>query len=104
MAATPTIGAPLRLRLPRTGAGPADIPEGEGILAIAESQTQWGGTGNPTASFRPGVDGLLLTGGDQQGNPGNINTLPGANRRHRPWRDQPWSGPGWRDHGGSVRA
>ncbi len=33
---------------PDTGAGPADIPEGEGILAIAESQTQWGGTSNPT--------------------------------------------------------
>jgi len=65
--------------LPRTGAGPAEIPEGEGILALAESQTQWGGTTAPSVAFRPGVDGLLLTGGDQQGNPGNINTLPGDN-------------------------
>ena len=64
--------------LPRTGTGPAEIPEGEGVLAIAESQTQWGGTNAPSVAFRPGVDGLLLTGGDQQGNPGNINTAPGA--------------------------
>ena len=64
--------------LPRAGTGPAEMPEGEGILAIAESQTQYGGNSAPTALFRPGVDGLLLTGGDQQGNPGNINTIPGA--------------------------
>ncbi len=62
----------------RAGTGPAELPEGEGILAIAESQGQWGGNSAPSAAFRPGVDGLLLTGGDQQGNPGNINTVPGA--------------------------
>lgn len=64
--------------IPRVGSGPADLPEGEGVLAIAEGQNQYGGNNAPTLTFRPGVDGLLLNGGDQQGNPGNINTIPGA--------------------------
>ncbi len=65
--------------LPRSGVGPAELPEGEGVLAIAESPVQYGA--NPpsaTVTFRPGVDGILLNGGDQQGNPGNVNTLPGG--------------------------
>jgi uncharacterized repeat protein (TIGR01451 family) len=65
--------------LTRQGAGPADLPEGEGVLAIAESQNQYvPGNQSPSLNFRAGVDGLLLTGGDQQGNPGNVNTLPGG--------------------------
>ncbi len=70
----------------RSGNGPTELPEGEGILAIAQAadptQTppQPGNTVTSALSglFTPGVDGMLLTGGDQQGNPGNINTLPGA--------------------------
>jgi hypothetical protein len=64
----------------RTDTTVAELPEGEGVLAIAESQSQYGGTNAPNSSvtFRPGVDGILLTGGDQQGNPGNVNTAPGA--------------------------
>ncbi|MEY2581779.1 MAG: large repetitive protein [Ilumatobacteraceae bacterium] len=65
--------------LNRQGAGPADLPEGEGVLAIAENQNQYvPGNQSPSSNFRAGLDGLLLTGGDQQGNPGNINTLPGG--------------------------
>ena len=64
--------------LPRAGSGPAGIPEGEGVFAIAEGETQYGGSNASSAKFRPGVDGVLLNGGDQQGNPGNVNTAPGA--------------------------
>ena len=64
--------------LNRAGAGPNDLPEGEGILAIAETQPQYGGGTAPTDLFRSGVDGVLLNGGDQQGNPGNVNTAPGT--------------------------
>ncbi len=60
--------------IPRAGAGPAEVPEGEAVLALAQTQTQVAASG----LFRPGVDGVLLTGGDQQGNPGNVNTAPGA--------------------------
>jgi hypothetical protein len=52
-----------------------ELPEGEGVLAIAERTDQYD---NRTRAFKPGVDGVLLTGGDQQGNPGNVNTAPGA--------------------------
>jgi len=52
-----------------------ELPEGEGVLAIAESPTQYNNSGR---AFKPGVDGVLITGGDQQGNPGNVNTAPGA--------------------------
>ena len=62
----------------RPGTGPQDLPEGAGITAIAETSTQYGGTVAPTTLFKTGVDGLMLTGGDQQGNPGNVNTLPGT--------------------------
>ncbi len=63
----------------RAGTGPTDLPEGEAILAIATSQSQYGNNSSSiSGSFRAGVDGVLLTGGDQQGNPGNINTVPGA--------------------------
>ena len=61
--------------LPRVGTSPADLPEGEAILAIARTTSLFG---NTSSSFRVGVDGMLLNGGDQQGNPGNINTVPGA--------------------------
>ena len=80
--------------LTRAGNGPVEIPEGEGVLAVAESVNQYAnltvtiGTGNTARTyddlsvaksiFQNGVDGILLTGGDQQGNPGNINTTPGA--------------------------
>ena len=63
----------------RDGVGPVDLPEGEGVLAIAEANR---GHDQVAAAlngrFTPGVDGVLMTGGDQQGNPGNINTAPGA--------------------------
>ena len=62
----------------RTGTGPQDIPEGSGILALAETSTQFGGTAAPTTAFVHGVDGFMITGGDQQGNPGNVNTRPGT--------------------------
>ncbi|MEP7203436.1 MAG: hypothetical protein ABI894_12550 [Ilumatobacteraceae bacterium] len=62
----------------RAGAGPAELPEGEAVLAIAESNNQWGNDGGALAGpFRGGVDGLLLTHGDAEGNPGTINTAPG---------------------------
>ena len=64
--------------LPRVQGAPAIIPEGEGVLAVAEDQLQYGADAAPTSLFRSGVDGVLLSGGDQQGNPGNINTTPGA--------------------------
>ena len=65
--------------LTRQGSGPTELPEGEGVLAIAETQNQYvPGNQSPSTNFRAGLDGLLLTGGDQQGNPGNINTLPGG--------------------------
>jgi uncharacterized repeat protein (TIGR01451 family) len=60
--------------IPRIGTGPADLPEGEGVLALAQFDGQVAASG----PFHPGVDGILLTGGDQQGNPGNVNTAPGA--------------------------
>ncbi|MGZ4790285.1 MAG: hypothetical protein ACXWBO_00355 [Ilumatobacteraceae bacterium] len=85
--------------LPQIPGGPADIPEGEGILAMAETTSQWGSTTTPTVAFRPGVDGLLLTGGDQQGNPGNINTIPGANGDTTPGVTNP--GPA---QGGAIMA
>jgi uncharacterized repeat protein (TIGR01451 family) len=76
--------------LNRAGTGPAELPEGEAVLAIAETANQWA---NLTTRVRgddrenllaaasrqkAGVDGMVITGGDQQGNPGNINTAPGA--------------------------
>ena len=68
--------------LPRVGTTTAlELPEGAGVTAVAENQIQYGGNVAPSATtlFRSGVDGVLLTGGDQQGNPGNVNTLPGGN-------------------------
>ena len=65
--------------LPRVEGAPAIIPEGEGVLAVAEDQLQYGTDLAPTSLlFRSGVDGVLLSGGDQQGNPGNINIAPGT--------------------------
>ncbi len=76
--------------LTRAGTGPADLPEGEAVLAIAESNNQWANltvrVGNRNrenllatpSRQKAGVDGMVITGGDQQGNPGNINTAPGA--------------------------
>jgi uncharacterized repeat protein (TIGR01451 family) len=57
-----------------------ELPEGSAVTAVAQAQNQYGGTNAPSSStlFRSGVDGILLTGGDQQGNPGNINTSPGT--------------------------
>ena len=57
-----------------------DIPEGQAVLALAESQNQYGGNNAPVATnlFRPGVDAMTLTGGDQQGFPNNIPNPPGA--------------------------
>lgn len=62
----------------RVGTGPAELPEGAGITAIAERSTQYGGTAAPNSAFTYGIDGFMITGGDQQGNPGNVNTLPGT--------------------------
>ncbi len=76
--------------LTRAGAGPAELPEGEAVLAIAETTDQWADLSTrvnnrdrenllATASRqKAGVDGMVVMGGDQQGNPGNINTAPGA--------------------------
>ena len=57
-----------------------DIPEGQAVLAVAERENQYGGNNAPatTNRFRPGVDGMTLTGGDQQGFPNNIPNPPGA--------------------------
>jgi uncharacterized repeat protein (TIGR01451 family) len=61
------------------GNGPADLPEGEGVLAIAESDGQYGSASAAnSATFRAGVDGMLLSGANQNGNPGNVNTTPNA--------------------------
>ena len=68
--------------IPRVGSTlGTELPEGAGVTAIAQTQNQYGGGSAPgsTTLFRSGVDGVLLTGGNQQGNPGNINTLPGGN-------------------------
>ncbi|MEI8068208.1 MAG: hypothetical protein WCH38_00190 [Actinomycetota bacterium] len=62
----------------RTGTGPQELPEGAGVTALAETSNQFGGTAASTTLFKTGVDGFMLTGGDQQGNPGNVNTLPGT--------------------------
>ncbi|MGB8859612.1 MAG: hypothetical protein WCC60_10165, partial [Ilumatobacteraceae bacterium] len=73
----------------RVGDGPVDLPEGEAILAIATSTSTYANltvtTGNgqnqrvwddltvPFNDKKSGVDGLLITGGDQQGNPAGVN-------------------------------
>ncbi len=68
----------------------SEIPEGAAVTAIAQSQNQYGGEApSGTTLFRSGVDGILLTGGDQQGNPGNINTLPGARSASTPQKTNP---------------
>ncbi|MEI8239726.1 MAG: hypothetical protein WCI22_09915, partial [Actinomycetota bacterium] len=61
-------------RLPIDSNNP-DIPEGQSVLALAESGSQHA---NSTHSFKAGVDGFQLTGGDQMGTPTNINTAPGV--------------------------
>ena len=68
-----------------------ELPEGAAVTAIAQTQGQYGGNWAPTSTnlFRSGVDGILLTGGDQQGNPGNINTIPGSRTDSTPQPTNP---------------
>ena len=80
--------------LPAVGSSALIAPEGEAIYAIAETKTQWanltatvtGALGTylaedlsaPASKQKAGVDGMVITGGNQQGNVGNVNTVPGS--------------------------
>jgi len=56
-------------------AGNPDISEGEVIYIRPESATQFDTGGN---NFAAAVDGFTITGGDQQGNPTNLNFIGGG--------------------------
>ncbi len=103
-AATPTTGVPSPAALPRAGSGPADIPEGEGILALAESQGAVRRHQRPHGAVPARRRRSAADRWRSAGQPRQHQHHPGRQWRHHPWRDQPWSGTGRRDHGRSVRA